>query len=95
MVRAGVKDACRIPVDAKLVVARTRNGARSFDVLTQGLPQSHAYDIVYRHGLAVDESGARLAMGSTTGHLWVSENAEDSWTLVAGNLPPINCVCFS
>ncbi|MGH6960745.1 MAG: WD40/YVTN/BNR-like repeat-containing protein [Dongiaceae bacterium] len=90
----GVKDECRIPVDAKLVVARTRDGARSFDVLTQGLPQSHAYDIVYRHGLAVDGSGARLAMGSTTGHLWVSEDAGDNWTLAAGNLPPINCVRF-
>ena len=54
----GVKDECRIPVDARLVVARTRDGARSFDMLTEGLPQSHAYDLVYRHGLAVDETGA-------------------------------------
>ena len=76
----------------RLVVARTRDGARSFDVLTEGLPQSHAYDLVYRHGLAVDETGTCLAMGSTTGHLWVSENAGDSWTLVAGHLPPISCV---
>ena len=90
----GVKDECRVPVDGRLVVARTRDGARSFDVLTEGLPQSHAYDLVHRHGLAVDESGARLAMGSTTGHLWVSENAGDSWSLVAGHLPPISCVRF-
>jgi hypothetical protein len=90
----GVKDECRIPVDARLVVARTRDAARSFDVLTDGLPQSHAYDLVYRHGLAVDDTGRCLAMGSTTGHLFVSENAGDSWTLVEGNLPPINCVRF-
>ena len=90
----GVKDECRIPVDARLVVARTRDGARSFDVLTEGLPQSHAYDLVYRHGLAVDETGTRLAMGSTTGHLWLSENGGDSWTLVAGHLPPVTCVRF-
>jgi len=90
----GVKDECRIPVDGKLVVARTRDGGRSFEALTNGLPQDHAYDLVYRHGLAVDETGERLAMGSTTGHLWVSENAGDSWTLVAGNLPPIACVRY-
>jgi hypothetical protein len=90
----GVKDECRVPVDGRLVVARTRDGARSFDVLTEGLPQSHAYDLVYRHALAVDDSGERLAMGSTTGHLWVSENAADSWSLVAGHLPPISCVRF-
>jgi hypothetical protein len=90
----GVKDECRIPVDARLVVARTRDGARSFEVLTEGLPQSQAYDLVYRHALAVDDSGTRLAMGSTTGHLWISENSGDTWSLVAGHLPPINCVRF-
>jgi photosystem II stability/assembly factor-like uncharacterized protein len=90
----GVKDECRIPVDGKLVVARTRDGGRSFDVLTKGLPQGHAYDLVYRHGLDVDGSGDRLAMGSTTGHLWISEDAGDSWTLAAGNLPPVACVRF-
>jgi len=91
----GVKDECRIPVDGRLVVARTRDGARSFDVLSDGLPQSHAYDLVHRHGLAVDETGVCLAMGSTTGHLWVSENAGDSWALAAGHLPPISCVRFA
>ncbi len=90
----GVKDECRVPVDGRLVVARTRDGARSFDVLTEGLPQSHAYDLVHRHALAVDDSGARLAMGSTTGHLWLSENGGDAWTLAAGHLPPISCVRF-
>jgi photosystem II stability/assembly factor-like uncharacterized protein len=90
----GVKDECRIPVDARLVVARTRDGARSFQVLTEGLPQSHAYDLVHRHALAVDASGECLAMGSTTGHLFVSENAGDNWSLVAGHLPPIACVRF-
>ena len=90
----GVKDECRIPVDARMVVARTRDGARSFDVLSDGLPQTHAYDLVYRHGLAVDDTGTCLAMGSTTGHLWISENAGDNWALVAGHLPPVNCVRF-
>jgi hypothetical protein len=90
----GVKDECRVPVGGRLVVARTRDGARSFDVLTEGLPQSDAYDLIYRHALAVDDTGTRLAMGSTTGHLWVSENGGDSWSLVAGHLPPISCVRF-
>jgi photosystem II stability/assembly factor-like uncharacterized protein len=90
----GVKDECRIPVDAALVVARTRDGGRSFEVLSKGLPQSHAYDLVHRHGLAVDATGACLAMGSTTGHLFVSQNSGDAWALIAGHLPPIACVRF-
>jgi hypothetical protein len=91
----GVKDECRIPVGGKMVVARTRDAARSFKVLAKGLPQRHAYDLVLRHGLDVDASGTRLAMGSTTGHLWVTENSGDDWTLVGANLPPIASVRFA
>jgi len=89
-----VKDECRVPVDAKLVVARTRDGGRSFQVLRKGLPQEHAYDLVYRHGLDVDETGDRLAFGSTTGGLWFSEDQGESWRCLSTQLPPIHCVRF-
>jgi hypothetical protein len=90
-----VKDECRVPVDAKLVVARTRDGGKSFDVLRKGLPQEHAYDLVYRHCLDVDPTGNALAFGSTTGGLWVSEDQGDSWRCVSAQLPPIHCVRFA
>lgn len=90
----GIKDELRIPRDAKLVVSRTRDGGKSFDILSRGLPQTHAYDIVYRHGLAIDDTGNRLAMGSTTGGLWVSEDQGDTWTAVSHNLPPVYAVRF-
>jgi hypothetical protein len=89
-----VKDECRVPVDAKLVVARTRDGGKTFDVLRKGLPQEHAYDLVYRHCLDVDESGERLAFGSTTGGLWLSDDQGDSWRCLSTQLPPIHCVRF-
>jgi hypothetical protein len=53
-----------------------------------------AYDLVFRHALDVDEAGSRLAFGSTTGSLWVSEDRGDSWTTVSSNLPPIYSVRF-
>lgn len=87
-----ISDMDRVPVDAKLVVTRTRDGGQTFDVLTDGLPQQHAYDLVYRHGLAVDGTGEQLLMGSTTGGLWYSANGGDAWTTVSTNLPPINAV---
>jgi hypothetical protein len=90
-----VKDEQRIPVDGKLVVARTEDGGRSFDVLSKGLPQRHAYDLVWRHGLAVDGTGERLAIGSTSGGLWISEDGGDSWTAPDLRLPPINAVRFA
>ncbi len=90
-----VSDECRVPVDDRVVVARTRDSGASFDVLRKGLPQEHAYDLVYRHGLAVDETGDRLVMGSTTGSLWVSEDQGDSWQCVSTQLPPIDAVRFA
>ncbi|ACL65066.1 glycosyl hydrolase, BNR repeat protein [Anaeromyxobacter dehalogenans 2CP-1] len=89
-----VKDERRVPVDGKLVVARTRDGGDTFEVLRDGLPQDHAYDLVYRHGLAVDAGGDRLAMGSTTGGLWISEDGGDRWVQHPARLPPIYQVAF-
>lgn len=90
-----IKDEKRIPVDGKLVVSRTRDGGKSFEVLGKGLPQRHAYDLVYRHALAVDETGRRLAFGSTTGGFWISEDGGDSWTAPDIRLPPVACVRFA
>ncbi|HWL94374.1 MAG TPA: exo-alpha-sialidase [Phycisphaerae bacterium] len=89
-----IKDEKRIPVDGKLVVTRTRDGGRSFDVLGEGLPQEHAYDIAYRHALDIDRAGQRLSFGTTTGSLFVSENQGDAWRCVSQHLPPVHCVRF-
>jgi photosystem II stability/assembly factor-like uncharacterized protein len=75
-----------------VVVLRTRDGGKSFEVLARGLPQKHAYDLVFRHAMDVDASGERLAFGSTTGSLWVTENAGDDWITVAEHLPPVYAV---
>ena len=89
-----IKDEKRVPVDAALCVSRTRDGGKTFEQLRNGLPQSNAYDLIYRHGLVVDDSGERLLMGSTTGNLWASDDAGDNWQSVAPNLPPIYAVKF-
>jgi hypothetical protein len=44
--------------------------------------------------LEVDESGERLAMGSTTGALWTSDDGGRSWLLVNAHLPPIYATRF-
>jgi photosystem II stability/assembly factor-like uncharacterized protein len=88
------KDECRVPVGGQLVVARTRDGGASFEPLREGLPQKDAYDLVYRHGLAVDESGERLVMGTTTGSLFVSEDGGERWSCLSTHLPPIDAVRF-
>lgn len=87
-----VKDEQRIPVDAALCVARTTDGGKSFEVLRKGLPQEHAYHLMYRHALAVSDDGNELLMGSTTGSLFASSDGGDSWRRVTADLPPIAVV---
>jgi photosystem II stability/assembly factor-like uncharacterized protein len=88
----GRSDDQRMAIDGGLFVARTRDGGQSWEQLREGLPQAHAYDVVYRHALGI--SGERLAFGSTTGNLYVSENRGDSWQCVGNNFPPIYSVRF-
>lgn len=89
-----IKDECRIPVNGSFVVIRTHDGGRSFEVLQHGLPRSPSYDLVFRHGLDVDASGAQLAMGSTTGSFWMSQDRGKNWDCMTSHLPPIYCVRF-
>jgi hypothetical protein len=90
-----VKDETRVPVGGQLVVSRTRDGGKSFDVLRNGLPQEHCYDLVYRHALDIDGTGSRLAIGSTTGGLWTTDDQGDSWQAAPVRLPPIHAVKFA
>ncbi len=89
-----VKDECRVPADLRLVVNRTTDGGASFVTLADGLP-SRSYDLVYRHALAVDASGRMLAMGSTTGNLWLSADGGEHWRTLSTTLPPIAQVAFA
>jgi len=90
----GIKDEKRIPVAGKLIVSRTHDGGKSFQALTGGLPQEHAYDLVFRHCLDVDQTGDTLAFGSTTGSLFTTDDGGDQWTRLPHQLPPVYCVRF-
>lgn len=88
----GKSDMVRTTVGGALFVARTQDGGESWQAFRKGLPQEHAYDVVLRHALA--STGDRVAFGSTTGNLYVSEDRGESWQTVANNLPPIYSVRF-
>lgn len=85
-------DQQRMPADGRMVVTRTRDGGASFETIGDGLPERDAYHLVYRHGLAVSADGNTLAMGSTTGGLWVSEDGGAKWQCLSRDLPPIATV---
>jgi hypothetical protein len=82
-------DAQRMPVGGRMVVNETRDGGASFSTHGEGLPQRSAYHLVYRHALVVSDDGNQLAMGSTTGGLWISEDGGAAWHCISRDLPPI------
>ena len=88
-------DAQRMPVDGRMVVTETRDGGATFTAQGQGLPDRDAYHLVYRHGLACAPDGRTLAIGSTTGGLWISEDGGTSWQCISRDLPPIAVVRFA
>ncbi len=85
----------RVPADAHLAVTRTRDGGAVFETLDAGLGDGPRYDLIYRHALVTDATGRRLAMGSTTGNLWVSGDGGARWEAVSTGLPPIAALAFA
>lgn len=89
----GVSDMVRVAVDEALCVCRTDDGGASWQTFTSGLPQKGAFDITYRHALAI--TGDTLTFGTTTGNLYLSENRGEHWQTLSNNLPMIHSVEFA
>jgi photosystem II stability/assembly factor-like uncharacterized protein len=80
----------RATVEGRLRVYRSQNAGASWQALTDGLPQRHAYVQVLREGLTTDTMDPHgLFFGTSTGHLFASTDEGQSWRLVAGFLPKI------
>jgi photosystem II stability/assembly factor-like uncharacterized protein len=82
----------RMAVGRSLCVCRTEDGGKTWTALRDGLPQEVAYDVVFRHALAL--SGNRLAFGTTTGNVYVSDDKGDHWASIGNNFPPVYSVRF-
>lgn len=89
-----IKDEYRYPPDAIMQLNKTEDGGQQFRSLRQGLPQQESYDLVYRHALDIDAQGKHLAMGSTTGNIWVTEDGGEHWQCLSNYLPPVYAVRF-
>ena len=87
-----ISDEMRVAHDLALTVCRTEDGGETWQPLRNGLPQEHCFDIVFRHSLAVD--GDTLVFGTTTGNLFLSENAGEDWVCVSSNLARVEGVVF-
>jgi photosystem II stability/assembly factor-like uncharacterized protein len=86
-------DEFRVVPEAKLRVYRTVDAGGSWQPLTEGLPQTRAFESVLRDALAVDShQPAGVYFGTRSGKLYASHSAGDHWKAIAESLPPICCV---
>lgn len=80
----------RFVPEGKVRVARSRDGGDSWELLSNGLPQSNAYVLVLREAMTSDaEDPAGVYFGTSTGSLFYTRDAGDTWESLAEHLPPI------
>jgi hypothetical protein len=73
-----------------LGVWRTNDSGDSWQRHGDGLPQENAFVGVFREAMAVDRlDPVGVFFGTSTGQLYGSVDEGESWSVVAGNLPPI------
>ena len=83
----------RLMPDGQAAVWRTQDAGSTWQRLANGLPQRDAYVGVLREGMAIDsydEPG--VYFGTSTGQLFASADAGESWSEVASYLPGITSV---
>lgn len=86
----------RTTVDGRLRVFRSVDAGRSWMSVSAGLPQQHAYVTVLRDAMDADHGArGRLAFGTSTGHVFVTHDGGDDWTLVAEFLPRVLSLRFA
>jgi len=79
--------------EGKLRVYRTRNGGKSWQPLSRGLPKGRVFETVLRDALAADPfDPAGVYFGTRSGKLYASRDAGASWALALDGLPPVTCV---
>lgn len=80
----------RCPVNGEFAVYRSRNRGASWEKLTSGLPQAHAYVNIYRQAMAADAADpAGLYIGTSTGQVLFSNNDGETWCKIVDWLPPV------
>jgi photosystem II stability/assembly factor-like uncharacterized protein len=87
-----ISDEMRIPIGQSLCVCRTDDGGKSWKTFRKGLPQKGAFDLIYRH--ALDTNDNKIAFGTTTGNVFLSNDYGESWEAISHHLPMVYSLKF-
>jgi photosystem II stability/assembly factor-like uncharacterized protein len=82
-------DFSRIPPGGHFAVWGTDNEGREWFKLDDGLPKVSFFTVL-REGMVADrEDPCGLYVGTTTGHLYVSRDQGEHWSMISDGLPPV------
>jgi photosystem II stability/assembly factor-like uncharacterized protein len=89
-----VADVDRVTVDGRVRVFETRDAGESWIERSKGLPQRDAYLTILRQAFDHDGQGDELGLwfGATSGEVFGSVDAGQSWFTVAERLAPVTSV---
>lgn len=80
----------RTTVGGAITVFRSRSAGAEWEPQTAGLPRENAYVSILREAMDVDGlDPCGVYFGTSSGHLFGSRDAGDSWEVIAGFLPKI------
>jgi photosystem II stability/assembly factor-like uncharacterized protein len=85
----------RTTVDGRLRVYRSTDAGRSWESVSSGLPQQHAYVTVLRDAMDADaQAPGQLSFGTSSGHVFLTREHGGQWELIAEFLPRVLSVRF-
>jgi photosystem II stability/assembly factor-like uncharacterized protein len=92
-----VADMDRVTPDGRVRVYETRDAGASWVPRGEGLPQEQAYLTVLRQAFTQTggDGSLQLYFGSTTGEVFGSADAGETWFTVASRLPPVYSITAS
>lgn len=80
----------RTTAQRKLRVYRTRDAGTTWQPLSEGLPRENAYVSLLREGMDADSlRPAGVYFGTSSGHVFASNDAGEHWRLIAEWLPRV------
>ena len=83
----------RYVTDGLFRVFRSRNGGRSWESSSKGLPDRKVYLHCMREAMTTDGfDPAGVYVGTTSGQVFYSRDEGDSWELLVDSLPPVNSI---
>lgn len=86
----------RVTPDGRLRVYETRDAGATWIERTRGLPQENAWKTVLRQAFDGDGGAPQaLAFGATSGEVFASADGGETWSVAAGDLPPVTSVRFA